>query len=168
MHRFKQQITWETCSAREWLNNTFLNAAFSKEEQKAIPITELDNSDRLNPKIKFKGELNNTQDRIFLLSKTEAGIYFNLGERNEQEKSRIAPTPYAIAKDAFISGIYQTEEGLPAGQWLLRTPSGDYSDGMVVIQSGTYYGMDKRDNDCSGSLTVARPALWLDLNADIF
>lgn len=75
MHRFKQQITWETCSAREWLNDTFLNTAFSKEEQKAIPITELDNSDRLNPKIKFKGELNNTQDRIFLLSKTEAGIY---------------------------------------------------------------------------------------------
>lgn len=171
VHRFKQQITWETCSAREWLNDTFLNTAFSEEEQKAIPIMELDNSDRANPLIKLKGELNNTQDRIFLLSKTEAGIYFNLSMRDEQTGSRIAPTFYAIAQGAFISDTYQTAEGLPAGRWPLRTPCDDYSDGMVVNQSGNYYDYEidhKHRNGGSGSLTVARPALWLDLNADIF
>jgi hypothetical protein len=56
VHRFGQQLVWEICSAREWLNDTFLNTAFSKEEQKAIPMTELDNSDRINPKAKLKLE----------------------------------------------------------------------------------------------------------------
>ena len=29
-------VTWETCSLRQWLNSTFLNTAFSAEEQKKI------------------------------------------------------------------------------------------------------------------------------------
>ena len=29
-------VTWETCSLRKWLNETFLNAAFSSTEQNSI------------------------------------------------------------------------------------------------------------------------------------
>ena len=38
-------VTWETCTLRTWLNDTFLNAAFTQEEAEAILMTQVDNSD---------------------------------------------------------------------------------------------------------------------------
>ena len=38
---------------------------------------------------------------------------------------------------------------------------------MSVNESGTYGNSDPKEKD-SSSLPVARPALWLDLDADIF
>ena len=38
-------ITWENCTLRTWLNGEFLAKAFSAEEQSAILLTEVDNSD---------------------------------------------------------------------------------------------------------------------------
>ncbi|MBR2038590.1 MAG: hypothetical protein IKA09_12835 [Lachnospiraceae bacterium] len=37
-------VTWEECTLRNWLNSTFLNAAFTEDEKKKIEITEIDNS----------------------------------------------------------------------------------------------------------------------------
>ena len=42
-HAVEENVTWETCSLREWLNNEFLNTAFSPEEQVRIHETEVDN-----------------------------------------------------------------------------------------------------------------------------
>ena len=36
--------TWETCTLRTWLNSTFLNKAFTAEEQKAILTTSVINT----------------------------------------------------------------------------------------------------------------------------
>ncbi len=38
------ETTWEKCTLRKWLNETFLNAAFSKEEQAKILLSNIDNS----------------------------------------------------------------------------------------------------------------------------
>ena len=35
----RRDITWEDCSLRQWLNNEFINQAFSKEEQNEIILT---------------------------------------------------------------------------------------------------------------------------------
>lgn len=40
----KSYVTWETSQIRHWLNNTFLNAAFSEEEINGISVSQLDNS----------------------------------------------------------------------------------------------------------------------------
>jgi len=66
-------ITWETCTLRRWLNEEFLNRAFSASEQQAIATTTVINKD--STKYKTKGG-NNTQDKIFLLSHEEAVRYF--------------------------------------------------------------------------------------------
>ena len=52
-------ITWEESSLRAWLNEKFMNRAFSDEEKEKINITELVNQG------------NNTSDKIFLLSAAE-------------------------------------------------------------------------------------------------
>ena len=174
-YRYGQKTIWETCSAREWLNNDFFNNAFSNEEQKAIPMTEVDNSDNLNPSRGQKEKSTNTQDQIFLLSKSEAEVYLGAGRswRNEPEeyavclKARVAPTDYAVAHGALISDQFQTMEGKPAVKWLLRTSDNVYRNVMAVNESGTFGDSDPKEKD-SSSLPVARPALWLDLDADIF
>ena len=38
-----RDITWEECSLRQWLNNEFINHAFSKEEQNEIILTNISN-----------------------------------------------------------------------------------------------------------------------------
>ena len=67
-------VTWENCNLRMWLNNDFLKAAFSAEEQRRIKLSDLVNDD--NQEFYTRGG-NNTQDRVFCLSLTEAERYFN-------------------------------------------------------------------------------------------
>ena len=43
-HKDYSKITWEECSLRTWLNEEFLNTAFSEEEKGAILTTLVDNS----------------------------------------------------------------------------------------------------------------------------
>ena len=70
--------TWEKCTLRSWLNDEFLNAAFSTEEQSAILVTDVDNSDGQCYNGWGTSGGNNTQDRIFLLSYAEANKYLGV------------------------------------------------------------------------------------------
>lgn len=62
-------ITWEICSLREWLNGAFINNAFSAEEQAMIPTATV-SADKNPDSSTDPG--NATQDKVFLLSITEA------------------------------------------------------------------------------------------------
>ena len=73
-------VTWENCTLRAWLNDDFLNEAFSSEEQSSILVTEVDNSDaQCFDWTTVEGDKttggNNTEDKIFLLSCAEANQY---------------------------------------------------------------------------------------------
>ena len=68
-------VTWEDCSLRSWLNQRFINAAFTSEEKKKIQTTKVVNED--NPYWGSDGG-NDTQDKVFLLSISEAAKYFGL------------------------------------------------------------------------------------------
>ena len=174
----KFTVTWETCNARKWLNNVFLYSAFIEEERKAIPTTEVDNSDSLGLTKKQTVEVNNTQDRIFLLSNTEVKIYFEKGSSEVEDPRdydayiaqtglRVAPTPYAIAQGAFISAQFRTSEGLPAGQWTTRTSCDDYTQGDYVREGGVFGDAWIPGLTGSGTEKVARPVFWLDLDAAV-
>lgn len=63
------EVTWATSSVRTWLNSTFLNTAFSDDEQKLIVTTHLTTSD--NTKARTKGGAD-TEDKVFFLSVDEA------------------------------------------------------------------------------------------------
>lgn len=67
-HSENEEIDWEKSSIRAWLNNEFINKAFSNEENKAINTVELINKD--NSKYGTQGG-KNTSDKLFLLSLSE-------------------------------------------------------------------------------------------------
>ena len=66
-----ENITWENCTLRKWLNEDFLNAAFSQEEQDAIIETKVVNPDSPPDKNNIEGG-NDTLDKVYLLSRQEA------------------------------------------------------------------------------------------------
>ncbi|MCD7728002.1 MAG: DUF6273 domain-containing protein [Ruminococcus sp.] len=73
----KEDITWENCTLREYLNGSFYDS-FSEEEQSMIVETNLTNPD--NSKCGTDGG-NDTTDKIFLLSLEEAEEYMTEDER---------------------------------------------------------------------------------------
>lgn len=66
-----EEITWENCSLRKYLNNEFYNS-FSKSDQKRI--VKVTNSNPDNPQYWIPGG-NSTIDNVFLLSIEEANKY---------------------------------------------------------------------------------------------
>ena len=72
----KVDITWEHCSLRSWLNDTFLNKAFTDEEQQIILTVTIDNSQsQCCSDYKTIGG-NDTQDKIFLGSSCPSSSSF--------------------------------------------------------------------------------------------
>ena len=157
-------VTWETCALRTWLNGTFMNKAFTSEEQKGIELTNVDNSKSQGYSEWDNDGGNNTQDKIFLLSYAEANKYFDVTLNDDNNtKSRVEPTAYAIAQGAYTSSSNKTASGEEAGAWWLRSP-GYFQDFAARVSTG-------------GSLNIetvnlvdycVRPALWVNLESDIF
>ncbi len=77
-------VTWETCSLRKWLNNEFLNTAFTAEERKRIPTVTV-SADK-NPSYRTNPG-NSTQDKVFLLSIPEANKYFKSDEARKYARA---------------------------------------------------------------------------------
>ena len=144
-------VTWETCTLRTWLNNDFLNSAFSESEKsKILTVTVSADSNpsyRTNPG-------NATKDQIFLLSITEAEKYFSYGSARECQ-----PTAYAKAQGAWTSS-----SGTYAGNcwWWLRSPGWSQNNAACVSYVvNVYYD----GSNVHSSSYAVRPALWIDLKS---
>ena len=145
-------VTWETCTLRTWLNGTFLKAAFSADEQKAILATTVDNSKSQGNSSWSTNGGNDTKDQIFLLSYAEAGKYFSSNE------ARICkPTAYAKAKGAYTDNSGNC-------WWWLRSPGSSQIDAAGV---GTVGSLGSYSSVYDDDLVV-RPAFWINLESDIF
>ncbi len=145
-------VTWETCSLRKWLNNDFLNAAFSEEEKALIPTVTV-SADK-NPSYSTDpGKA--TQDKVFCLSIIEANNYFN-----SDGARKCVPTDYAIAQGAHSNGSYATVGGKATCWWWLRSPGcGRYSATYVYRDGGVNdYGYFVND-----AYRAVRPALWIEI-----
>ncbi|MGN1392964.1 MAG: DUF6273 domain-containing protein [Succinivibrionaceae bacterium] len=92
-HHVRTNITWENCDLRKWLNNEFINNAFSKNKQKEIQLTNITNND--NAVYGTTGG-NDTKDKVFLLSIDEVKKYF----RNDEER-QCKPTEYAVSNSVY-------------------------------------------------------------------
>lgn len=104
------QVTWEQCTLRIWLNDTFANRAFSQKEQQAILMTTVANGSD-EGYWKTDGG-NDTQDKIFLLSYRQAEQYFDVTiDNDENMKSRMQPTDYALAHGAGKLGWWLRSQG---------------------------------------------------------
>ena len=70
------EVTWETCSLRRWLNNDFINSAFSSKERKMIETATVTADPYFDGYYTYYNG-NDTQDQIFLLSCDEAKNLFS-------------------------------------------------------------------------------------------
>ncbi len=158
----RTDITWEKCSLRVWLNDYFLNNAFSPKERSAILLTAVDNSTSQGYWKTSGGD--NTQDHLFLLSCAEANKYLGVTYGNSYNtKSRVAPTSYAKSQGAWSYENNKTTDGEVAMWWWLRSPGCSQRDAASVYSDGSFI-----DINVDYVLAVVRPAYWLNLKSDIF
>jgi len=135
-------VTWENCSLREWLNNYFLNAAFTDEEKNMIHTTTLKNPD--NPEYGTNGG-NDTSDKVFILSIDEAKRYFS-----SDKDRKCVPTDYAIEQGSSTVLFWC---------WL-RSPGDSQKDAAGVDDDGSIFDSG---NGVDRGISAVRPALWIDL-----
>ena len=155
-----KDVTWETCTLREWLNGEFLNKAFNTEEQTAIPAVDIDNGMEQGCGWSTSGG-NDTKDKVFLLSYAEAIRYMGLTwEDSNNMKPRVAPTAYAVKNGAYTKDGDETADGALTGFWWLRSPGNEQDIAAAVSTRGSL---------CVGgvyqSSGVVRPVLWIDLGS---
>jgi len=133
-----EDVNWETCTLRNWLNNDFLNTAFSDEEQARIAVTDIT--------IEGKDEETIINDKVFALSPAEANQYF------PEMRDRICyPTEYTVSRGCYENDI------TGACWWWTRDPAmPGYSTGIDTI------GGNIRANVNSEGRAV-RPAMWISL-----
>ena len=141
-------ITWETCTLRAWLNGTFLNEAFTAEEQARIVPAEV--KAELNPCYKTDPGADVT-DRVFLLSINEAYAYF---ATNEARACRA--TPYEAAKDTWYDPA-TVVDGYVEYDWWLRSPGSVPDKAPSVVCEGWV----ELGGGSVNSIDAVRPALWL-------
>ena len=144
-------VTWETCSLRTWLNETFYNSAFSTAEQAQILKTTV--TDDKNPDYSTSPG-NDTKDNVFLLSITEANKYFS----SDSERMCV-PTAYAIAQGAWTSSSYSVG-GNATCWWWLRSPGFISSYAAYVFYVGSVYTYG---NYALDGHACVRPALWVEV-----
>ena len=105
------EISWEKCDLRSWMNDTFYNKAFSKEEQKAIERVTLDNNNGYESSTMWRTMRDGpeTNDKVFPLSCKEAEQIF--GYKSGYNGFRLTvlrgdgicePTKYALSQGAKI------------------------------------------------------------------
>lgn len=156
-------VTWEDCTLRAWLNDTFLNRAFTQEEQTAILLTDVDNSRAQGYSSWATDGGSDTQDMVFLLSYADAQYYFGLvyGDKNNR-MARTNPTPYALARGAWVSSDASTYDGKYAAWWWLRSPGGEQNRAARVSPEGGLVG-----SSVSYTYTMIRPVIWVDLSSAV-
>nr|AHF24738.1 hypothetical protein [uncultured bacterium Contig12] len=173
-----RDVSWENCTLRSWLNGygaqenasgndysgdgeSFLDSAFSAEEQDAILETTVRNEanyyfgmDSGSP----------TKDRIFLPAESELFIYdsseihgFSRRDEVADRAKQFQPTGYALRRGVWVE---TGERGNVF--WITRTTGYTHSNVVYVDESGYMYNR--------GILVTCRdaaiiPALVLDLNS---
>ena len=138
-----EEVPWENSFMRKWLNDTFLNEAFSLEEQDSIIMSTVTADE--NPLHKLS-QGNDTMDKVFLLSAAEAYEYF------ETDSARVCEmTDYCYAQSPNLTR-------LPG--WWLRSLNAAH----VAAVIDPYKGSVQIGGDYVTAISPnIRPSIWIDL-----
>lgn len=132
-HNEPEDITWELCSLRAWLNDTFFNQAFSCLEKERIYTTKVAAENRIkHVRVPGKGSGSEkeatvidddlkfdtyageeTEDKVYLLSGKDAIKYFDMDHHNGwyyAEDAVCEATDYALGKKSI--GFF-----IPDNEW---------------------------------------------------
>lgn len=126
---------WETCALRLWLNQDFLNTAFTEHEQKFLITTQLTDT--------------GTTDTVFFLNHQEVeSLAFT------KEHVQGIGTPYAKAQGLKLDN---GEPPIYAWWWLRHR-----NNRRFELAEGFFFAELGSGREC---LYGVRPAIWLDENA---
>lgn len=182
-HETNEDITWENCTLRSWLNSEFYNTAFSAEEQAVIVNTNVVNED--NPFYGREGG-NDTADKVWLLSLGEIERYFHIDKNGNMngwyeyvtycygQDNRVCAKPTAYANAIGVK-VYSEEDAqsemdgsgcdmsyaIGSGCWWLRSPGYFSGDAACVFDNGyvSSYREFGSDGNCVDDFAGVRPAL---------
>lgn len=154
---YRDNITWEICTLRQWLNDDFYHNAFDSNEQSAIRTSEVTNED--NQFFGTKGG-KKTSDKVYMLSLNEVwNPAYGFSSEDTYSETRVSKnTAYAKAC------------GAGNGFWWLRTPgSFQYFAAIVmgngdVAYAGSAVGTLNLPNTAESKWGV-RPVLHLNLSS---
>ena len=139
-HETYTDVFWENCDLRKWLNDSFIEMAFTKEERVSVMTSDVDNDNNY-----YFGTAcgSGTHDRVFILSEAEvfcsekAQTYgFRPSDALPDAGRQLKPTAYAIARGAWQSGLEATA-GI--GFWMLRTNGYTEDNAVYVGEKGYLY-----------------------------
>jgi len=149
-NQVQTDVTWETCSLRTWLNNTFFNTAFNSSEKASIEKIKINNA-----QTNVNGG-NNTYDKLFQLSYSEAtNTAYGFISRDGIDTSRQAQgTDYSKSQ-----GLYTISS--TTNYWWLRS-HGDFSKSADYIYNE---GAIDYDSFVDCTYIGVRPAFKLKLTS---
>ena len=158
-------VTWETSTLREWLNDSFYLSSFNENEKEMILKTKYKaESNDVYPSTDIG---NDTFDNISLLSYSEANKYFT-----SDSKRCCDPTEYAVKQNVYDR--YKDDYKKGSAAWGLRTsagvqwalivegiefPTGAFHNTFEIKKQGEF---GSSDIDFG---TGVRPTIWIDYNA---
>ena len=133
-HYRKADVDWDTCSLREWLNDTFFYDAFTRSERQSI----------------LSSGTSYYSDYVFVLSDLEAEYYM------PRNKDRICyPTKYCACQNVYV-------DPTTGGSWWLLRTTGD-NGSKFVMSVNTDGSMDYDGGRVESDRGVVRPAIWVSI-----
>lgn len=141
-------ITWETSSVRNWLNNEFYSSTFSEEEKQKIVLSTINGKN-----IHGKSIGNETSDNVFLLSYDEYELM------SDSLKQAIA-TKFAKANGAIYDFTGYESLANDYCAWWLRTREGTFS---LYIEFITPFVDGYGSAQPQLTYIGVRPAMWISL-----
>ena len=149
-------ISWEDCSLRKWLNEDFYEAAFSAEEKEQIVATSTEGFPAHNYHSPGDGKLTinerPTEDKVCLLTYTEACEYLSAFTETDHKKD-CQPTAYAQGNENLrvYNGI--------CGWWLSSTKR--YYGNLGLPMSVSRFSSFDVENNTASMENAVRPAIWI-------
>ena len=157
---YSGNITWENADVRAWLNEDFLNGAFTDEEKEGIIPTEIEN--RKSPEyVKEEGEEEEapTTDQIYLLSRGEitSRAYGFTDDISGTETRKVENTDFARAGGTIKADDVSADYWLRTMRTNDRVSHVDYLEGTIPVEN-----VNALLNTVNGTSRI-RPVLHLDL-----
>jgi len=174
-------ITWEECELRSWLNNDFYNTSFIDNEKQLIKKSHLINNDNIVWETLGGSD---TDDNVFILSLDEIAKYFTFSYANAVGKNYdyasedlfSSPTFVAYENISYDKILEYTQEiynenserygfvneqiiGTDQPAVWVRTPGGRKQWDVCTIRCGL---INEDIYRTCGELAGVRPAIWVD------